>query len=81
MSGDAIKWKITSEELKEMNYKLQSEIESAVEDMKNLLSENHALKNRVAKLESLNKTLTQICSSTQKVSTSKIQWSLLKKGY
>lgn len=67
-----------TEELKEKNFKLQLELESADEEIKNLLSENYALKNRITKLESLNKTLTQICSSTKRVS-SNIKRNSLKK--
>lgn len=67
-----------SEELREKNYKLQLELESADEEIKNLLSENYALKTRISKLEALNKALTQICSSTKKVSTN-IQRNSLKK--
>lgn len=68
-----------AEELKEENYKLKLELESADEEIKNLLSENKSLKNRITKLESLNRVLTRVCSSTKKVSSSKIQRNSLKK--
>lgn len=67
-----------AEDLEEKNFKLQLELESADEEIKNLLSENFALKNRITKLESANKTLTKICSSPKKMSKN-IQRKPLKK--